>query len=272
MSVIILVRYVIYLIKEVNSRKSITDINKLDMLQQLKNLDSAQNKISPIFSIIEGQKGREENFQEKRETAEIETEELKKFFKNAVIDTYPVNNIGNLYASLDVDRSYLNTKVAIGRFLRKSSDLLKNTVSKTKREEIANELIILAEECKISSHEGGKFALLLGLLCLYRDNNALKIIKFKKSKKINLYNALNDIFHFINLIKIRAHLANLDGNVNVSFLTMDKALSGLFSYIKDVHKKDINDQKLVAYKLEFSETLTNILPKTILEKFISFDS
>lgn len=272
MSVIILDRNVINLIKEVNLGKSITDNNKLDMLRRLKELDSVQNKISPIFSIIEGQKGREENFQEKRETAEIETDELKKFFKNAIIDTYPLNNIGSLYASLDVDRSYLNTKVAIGKFLRKASNLLKNSISGINREKIADKLLVLAKECKISSHEGGKFALLLGFLCLYRDNNALKIIKFKKSKKINLYNALNDIFHFINLIKIRAYLANLDGNVNVSFLTMDKALSGLFSYIKDAHKKDINDQKLVAYKLEFSETLTSILPNTILEKFISFDS
>ena len=54
------------------------------------------------------------------------------------------------------------------------------------------------------------------------------------------------------------------------FLTMDKALNGLYSYIKNISKKDINNQNLVAYKLEFSEDLENILPAAILENFLQY--
>ncbi|QIA77384.1 hypothetical protein [Rodentibacter caecimuris] len=271
MSVIILDRNVINLIKEVNSGKIITDSNKLDMLQQLQNLDLPQNRISPIFSIIEGQKGRIENFQEKRDTAKIETTELEVFFKNATVDKYPMDNIGSLYASLDVDRSYLDTKIAIGKFLKRASNLLRAPVSETNREKIANDLIVLARECKISSHEGGKFALLLGFLCLYRDNNALKIIKFKKAKKMNLYNALSDIFHFINFIKIKAYLAAFHSSTHIKFITLDKPLDSLFSYIGEVSKRDIADQNLVGYKLVFSEKLTSILPNNILEKLQQYE-
>ena len=35
-------------------------------------------------------------------------------------------------------------------------------------------------------------------------------------------------------------------------------------------KKDINNQNLVAYKLEFSEDLENILPAAILENFLQY--
>ena len=272
MPVIILDRNVISLIKEVNSGKEIIDNNKLNMLSQLKELDVPRNKISPIFSIIEGQKGREESFEEKRNTAEIETNELKKFFKKAIIDTYPLDHIGHLYASLDIDRSYLNTKIAIGKFLKRASKLLSNPVSENKRRSIADDLIELAKECKIASHEGGKFALLLGLLCLYRDNNALKVIKYKKAKKINLYNALNDIFHFINFIKIKAHLANLNSSTIIRFITLDESLNGLFSYIEGVSEKEIDDKKLVAYRLIFSKEIKTKLPNDIFEMFQQYDT
>lgn len=272
MPVIILDRNVISLIKEANLGKVISDSNKLNMLSQLNELDIPENKISPIFSIIEGQKGRKESFEEKRNTAEIETDELKKFFKKAIIDTYPLDHIGYLYASLDIDRSYLNTKVAIGKFLKRASKLISNPISENKRRSIADNLIELAKECKISSYEGGKFALFLGLLCLYRDNNALKVVKYKKAKKINLYNALNDIFHFINFIKIKAHLANFHSFTAIRFITDDKSLSGLFDYVEDISEKVIDDKKLVAYKLNFYQERIKFLPNDILEIFQKYDT
>ena len=66
MPVIILDRNVISLIKDVNSGKVISDSNKLNMLSQLRELDIPENKISSIFSIIEGQKGRVETLEEKK--------------------------------------------------------------------------------------------------------------------------------------------------------------------------------------------------------------
>ncbi|WP_109859344.1 hypothetical protein [Aggregatibacter segnis] len=270
MPVIILDRNVINLIKEVNSGKEIIDPNKQNMLLQLQKLDVPENKISPIFSIIEGQKGRVETLEEKERVAQIETAALKTFFKKAQIDIYPINNMKYLYSSIYTLGSFLNTKIAMEIFLKKASSLLQNIISAKKRESISEELFKLAKECKISSHEGGSLALLIALLCLYEDKNALKVVKFKKVKKIKLYNALNDIFHLINFIKIKAYLVNFDSRTNVSFLTMDKALNGLYSYIKNIGKKDINDQNLVAYTLEFSEALRDILPADILEKFLLY--
>lgn len=269
-NIILLDRNVISLIKDINSGKAITDSNKLCMADRLRKLDSSENKISPIFSIIEGQKGRPENLQEKEETAEIETAELRKFFKNAHVDKYPTDNVGDLYAALNIDSSYVNTEKAMKSFLRKASDILKNPVSQSTRDSVADSIFLLAKECKISSHEGGIFALLLALLCLYRDNNALKVIKFKKEKKIKLYNALNDIFHFINFIRIKAYLANLNSSKHLEFVTMDKALDGLFSYIRDVNVEDTNNQQIIAYKLFFSEAITNILPDRILKELQLF--
>ncbi|HHV7163174.1 TPA: hypothetical protein ACUM3E_001222, partial [Haemophilus influenzae] len=80
MPVIILDRNVISLIKDVNSGKVISDSNKLNMLSQLRELDIPENKISSIFSIIEGQKGRVETLEEKESVAQLETTALKIFF------------------------------------------------------------------------------------------------------------------------------------------------------------------------------------------------
>ena len=270
MPVIILDRNVISLIKDVNSGNVISDSNKLNMLSQLRELDIPENKISPIFSIIEGQKGRVETLEEKESVAQLETTALKIFFKKAKIDYYPINNIKYLYSSIYTLSSFLNTKIAMERFLKKASSLLQNIISAKKRESISEELFKLAKECEISSHEGGSLALLIALLCLYEDKNALEVVKFRKVKKLKLYNALNDIFHLINFIKIKAYLVNFDSCTNVSFLTMDKSLNGLYSYIKNISKKDINNRNLVAYKLEFSEDLENILPAAILEKFLQY--
>ena len=71
MPVIILDRNVISLIKDVNSGKVISDSNKLNMLSQLRELDIPENKISSIFSIIEGQKGRVETLEEKESVAQL---------------------------------------------------------------------------------------------------------------------------------------------------------------------------------------------------------
>ena len=131
--IILLDRNVISLIKDINSGKAITDSNKLCMVDRLRKLDSSKNKISPIFSIIEGQKGRLESLQEKEETAEIETDELRKFFKNAHVDKYPTDNVGDLYAALNIDSSYVNTEKAMKSFLSKASDILKNPVSQSTR-------------------------------------------------------------------------------------------------------------------------------------------
>ena len=270
MPVIILDRNVISLIKDVNSGNVISDSNKLNMLSQLRELDIPENKISPIFSIIEGQKGRVETLEEKESVAQLETTALKIFFKKAKIDYYPINNIKYLHSSICNFGSYLNTKIAMGKFLKKASPLLQNIISPKNRDHIAEKPFKLAKECKISSHEGGFLALLISLLCLFENGNALKLVKFKKLKKLKLYNVLNDILHLINFIKIKAYLVNLDSYTNVSFLTMDKALNGLYSYIKNISKKDINNRNLVAYKLEFSEDLENILPAAILEKFLQY--
>ena len=71
----------------------------------------------------------------------------------------------------------------MGKFLKKARPLLQDIISPKNRDHIAEKLFKLAKECKISSHEGGFLALLISLLCLFEDVNALKLVKFKKKRK-----------------------------------------------------------------------------------------
>lgn len=62
------------------------DKNKKEMLEFLKTIDTKENAISPLFSIVEGQKGRQENTEEKENCLEKEATAVNSFFKNAKTD------------------------------------------------------------------------------------------------------------------------------------------------------------------------------------------
>jgi hypothetical protein len=80
-------RNAVSLIKEANVGRIQTVRRKIDFLLCLRELDRSDSYISPLLSIIEGERGREDTTEEKAECQKKESAALRFFCKIATVDS-----------------------------------------------------------------------------------------------------------------------------------------------------------------------------------------
>ncbi len=249
-------RNIVSIIKKANKKEKIIDFKKSEKLNFLLAIDNSKSIVSPILSMIEGQKGRQENLEEKKKVAEKETEEVEKFFSRAKTDKNTIDKMIDLFAdtfqhSLELD--WDNTE----NFLRESAPHIAQKVSKENLEKIKKIIINNAINNKIpKSH----LALILCLSCLYGCESSREVIKPHRKDKI--YNAMNDIYVIPRISLIKSLQKSLGAkNLDIEFVTCDEGLEKTMKNVEISDLKMTNNGEGIIQRIQYKKPLFPQLTK-----------
>lgn len=153
--------------------------HKKEMLEFLKTIDTKENAISPLFSIVEGQKGRQENTEEKENCLEKEATAINSFFKNAKTDGLFLKNSKETVAEL-FSKPIEETWDRDALFLKEALPKICKVVAPKNKENVKNEIVKIAKKYKIGLLE---IPVIVCLACLYESNN----IHTEEMKKLLRY-------------------------------------------------------------------------------------
>jgi hypothetical protein len=243
-------RNVVSIIKDSVDEKEQKDVKKLEMLCKLKEIDVASNAVSPILSLIEGQIGREESFEEKLACLNKETSALEKFFAFARTDSTSLQQSDKQF-SLIFSEYREEDWEEYESFLHESSNLLLNKVGADKRLATRKAIIDAARKHGIYS---GHIVVAACLSCLYGCDAARDTLKPHKSPAIT-FNVLNDLLALsrISLIIAVARQQGVSG-LKIKFLTLDEGLreflEGILIYDVKITASGVN-QKVKYHKSLF---------------------
>ncbi|WP_297576242.1 hypothetical protein [uncultured Deefgea sp.] len=260
-------RNVIDLIKDLNSGKHITCNKKILMKNFLSEIDVETSSISPILSLVEGQKGRSETFLEKYSVTKKETCEINNYFKRAKTDKeYMHANI------LDFSKTFTESRESgwdnLEKFLVYSCKLIGGGVEKGKRQYVKEKIFACSAYNNIPKTH---LAVVLSLASLYGSEAAIKVLKPSKIESV-LYNVINDIYVLsrVNLIRAIALSQNMLG-VNIQYITRDEGLQKVLSCIQvvSVELSENGVQQNIKYRKELFPHLTRGEYIMLLEELCS---
>lgn len=221
-------RNVVSLIKDANSQRKQSRPEQVQMLRQLKRNDRKVTAITPMLSIIEGQKGRKESEQEMEETIAKEANALKVFFSKAKSDnSFLLENAQSTSEIFVESDSTYNTKY--DSFLKDINPVLVDKPKRKDKEDLKNTILDIAKKHEIPA---GHPVVICCLSALYGSESSRRILKFKKDN-YNSYNARSDLLVVsrFNHIKAKAKAKSADKNIKVEYLTLDKDLNKFLSMI-----------------------------------------
>lgn len=236
-------RNVVALIKDVVAAKELTDEKKLRYLEHLKAIDIHTSYISPLLSLIEGEKGREDSTEEKATCQQKESEALRKFFRVANVDSDQLDASRNVFAACFT--TYREGQWGAREvFLQQAAPLIAQKISKDKKPAVEKNLICAATSAGLPADDG---LLILCLACLYGSDDARNVIK---PHSPIAYNVLND-FHVISRVgMIKAVAKNAGIPMVIRFITMDQGLERVLSNIRIV-EADLHDAHGLQMKLRY---------------------
>lgn len=239
--ILVLDRNVVSLIKDANSQKKQSRTEQVKMLRKLKRNDRKVISITPIISIIEGQKGRKESEQEMEETIDKEANALKDFFSNAKADnSFLLENAQSTSKIFAESDSTYNAKY--DSFLEEINPFLVDNPKKNGKKELKNKILDIAKNHEIPV---GHPVVICCLSALYSSKSSRGILKFKKNN-YNPYNARSDLLVISRFNHIKAKAKSADKNIKVKYLTLDRDLGKFLSMIT------INNATMHSGGVEFS--------------------
>lgn len=240
---------------------------KANLVNYLRELDRPNNSFSYLFALMEkvsDSRGIDTDEElEKKVLSDLAS--LRKFFTKSRIyenDDFVLKFLKELRGNpIEEKRSdYLG-------FLRFLNDQfrLSNTVSHEQRLRIAEKIIDLTEHFNFSRQHP---VLTIGLACLYGNQAAKKLMKFKgDSKKFDAENALSDIMLITRFAGIKLQVEQLGrdgfgGFIRSDFITDDDGLIEIVKYftptvVKYVDKHDGRETK-TTMTVQLKELLTEI--------------
>jgi hypothetical protein len=182
--------------------------------------DKEGNTISIMLSIMEG-KPADNHFSRQRYIIE-EAEFLKSFIKKAKTDAKSLEKLADFAARLDLGKHEYSFASYL-KFYNAVCDRIAGGVRKDELLNVENYILSTANNIKISARHP---LVITSLSALYGGKIALGVLKFKKGKKRNPYNALSDIMFLTRSATIYYHLKNNPhySDHRVQLLTFDKNL------------------------------------------------
>lgn len=239
--ILVLDRNVVSLIIDANSKIKQSRTEQVHMLRQLKRNDRKVTSITPLLSIIEGQKGRTESKEEMQNTINKEVSLLRDFFSIANVDNSYLLESAQSTSDIFVESdSTYNAKY--DSFLEEINPVLVDKPKTEKKKFLKDTILDIAKKHEIPA---GHPVVMCCLSALYGSESSRRILKFKKNN-YNPYNARSDLLVVSRFNHIKAKAKTTDKNIKVEYLTLDKDLNKFLSMIT------INNVTIYSGGVEFS--------------------
>ncbi|MDN7683903.1 hypothetical protein [Burkholderia cenocepacia] len=228
--VFLLDRNVVAIIKDAIAGGKRHDARKQAYLDGLRALDVPGNTMSPILSIMEGERGYEDSAEEKAECLKKEVDAVGQFFKHASTDAVYLRAHSDDAAALFA--GWRESQWADrATFFLAAAELVAQKVAAHERRRVEDELVRRAVAAGLATHD----AILMVLLsCLYGCDAARRVIK---PTKPNARNVLHDIHVISRVGMIKAVAQQSPFPINVRFLTLDQGLLGILEHIRIVRPR-----------------------------------
>ncbi len=250
-------RNIVDLIKRCNSGKKVSDPKKIEKMDFLKCIDTPSSLVTPMLSMIEGQKGRKETRQEKMDVAKKETEAVSRFFTKAKTDDLVMQSMTTEFADAFSEPS-MHSWEEVENFLRESCPLIVNNIAEKNREGVKEKILGFARSnCLPPSH----LAVTLCLSCLYGSEAARGVIKPARIKE-KMYNVMSDIYVMPQINLVRSLLANLGlHDIETTYVTSDEDLEKVLDSIQIIDLDFDAHADLLQQKIRYRKSLFPWLKK-----------
>ena len=242
------------LIKDANAQKKQSRNDKVKMLCYLRKNDRKVTTVTPMLSIIEGQKGRKESYEEMENTIKSEAFSLQGFFSKAKVDSSflleNVKSTSKIY--IDSNATY---KAKYDLFLKEINPILVDKTKQSQKPKIKKNIIGIAKKHEISvAHP----VVMCCISALFGSESSRKILKFKKND-YSPYNARNDLLVVSWFYDIKHRAKKINPKITVKYLTLDKSLNDFLSMITVNQTTLFSDQIeiVMSYKKELFPDLSN---------------
>ncbi|SDR55176.1 hypothetical protein SAMN05443245_7618 [Paraburkholderia fungorum] len=223
------------------------DDAKRAMLTALSTIDHKGSYISPLVSIIEGEKGRFDTAEEKAECLEAETAAVRKFFKAATLDSdYLKANESLASLVFTQHREGFGTQREI--FFRQARGLLVEIAKKVERKRIQEQLITIATSVGLALNDP---ILVFSIACLHQNDCARDVLKPRDD---SIFNALNDVHLVSRISAVMAVGLAHDSSLSFGFLTGDIGLREVLRFVQFGTPK-ISEDGTVFTELKYSADL-----------------
>jgi hypothetical protein len=277
LNIFMLDKNIVSLIQSKNDGKTKTK-DQIEMLQLLKRHDKSIYRFSSLSSAIEGRKKQKESKIESINTVDYETQILKSFFKKAKTDAHILKSNESNFSEVFSQYNVLHNQEKYKSVLKKYYELREKYVEKgsiplNKKEAFSFELLEYIEAQDIAK-ENPIISIIFLAINQIIDNkyidNPCNVLKLKKGKSLdeNIHNIYSDL-SIPNLIS-RLEFEG-KGDIKITFLTLDKALSSYmeifkFNYISEI-KKNTGYLKLHQVEVEIQSKLIRSFFKNFFENW-----
>lgn len=201
------------------------DDAKRATLAALSTIDREGSYISPLFSIIEGERGRFDTAEEKAACLRTEVDAIRRFFKVATLDsTY-------LEANQDLaSEVFTQHREAYGKqreiFFRQARGLIADIPKKAQRKQIQEQLVSIAAAAGLALSDP---ILVLSIACLHRNDRARDVLKPREDA---IFNTLSDVHLIGRIAAVVAVGLGHDPSLSFGFLTGDIGLREVLRLVK----------------------------------------
>ena len=195
-------------------------------IRQLERLDKRGNLISLFASTLEGINPKKETITSdyRIRCLRDEINAVKNFYKKARTDADFLSSRASILSSCDMFDSFPRCM----HFLCEASSLLYQPVSSTTYDTVCHDILEIAKICDIPK---GHPVVMCALACLYGNEDARDMLKFKKNYSFSTaYNAMSDITTILFTASTNELMRSQhSSNSKIHFFSFDKALIKIFN-------------------------------------------
>jgi hypothetical protein len=228
-------RNVVEVIKVANAGINQKGSEQQRMFEFLKSIDAIQYSVSPLLSLIEGGKGREDDPGEKIAQLQTETSAVASFFHHARTDSNYMQAEQEQFSKL-FTRFREGSYDARAAFREQAIPLVLQKVAPRDRRKVEEQLLELARSVGLKTDDG---IVVIFLACLYANDAARDVLKVSKPKMT--YNVLGDIHLIPRIGLIKTVAKDKAPGLKVRLLTLDQGLEKVLSHVRISAGDIVND-------------------------------
>lgn len=200
---------------------------KSDELELLKMIDTAENQVSPVQALEEGQVGWLQTEEQLQESFRKDTLAISQYFKMAKADTFFAQTEQTLPSAIGAHQSTWDTYSGFVKYVQR---LLAQKVGRTLRKLIRDQMVAKATASDLQAYNP---MVVCAMYCLYGNEHARAVLKPRSSpgnEDREAYNAMQDI-HAITQLEIFRFVAGFR-DLELHFITFDLGLRGFHHQVQ----------------------------------------